>query len=176
MSETFVSTDGIEEIQKKLDNIKSKVLMENLLKEITPVVQEDIAFRFRTAPSVEQGGRVHGGVNWKPLSNYTIKLNNRAGGQILINTGALMRSSTMQGDSYNIARIEDNTLIFGTAIPYAEKHQPADLLTNISSLSQLDNIEQRVCGDIPPRPFIFFHEELIDKVIDKINEVISDVK
>lgn len=173
---TFISTDGIDKIQDKLDALKKKVDIEELLKVVAPIVQEDIEFRFKTAPSVEQGGKVHGGVTWKKLSNYTIKLGNRAGGKILINTGELMRSATMQGHPYNVARIEDDSLIFGTKLPYANTHQPEDLLTTVASLAQLDNIDNHKRGEVAVRPFIFFHEQLVTKVVDGLQEVVSNAK
>ena len=172
--EVSISTKDISKLQKRIEKISRKVAsLDSLLLRLQPIVMEDVEMRFKTSPPVEEGGKVHGGVYWKALSSYTIKLNNRQGGKILINTGELMRSLTMQGNSYNIARVEDNSLIFGTRHSHGEKHQPPE----INNLASLDNMENHVkAGEVPMRPYIFFHDELTTKLVQECKEYIAEVK
>ena len=67
------------------------------------ILQEDVDFRFQTAPATETGGAVYGGVQWRSLSeSYLAQNPRRFGGQILRDTGELQQSLTSEGHPYNI--------------------------------------------------------------------------
>ena len=164
-----VDTTQINELNKQIESINKRgTNLEKALDKVSEVVREDIKIRFMTAPTVEQGGIVHGGIYWKPLSQYTIRTFNRQGGQILTNTGALMRSLTVKEDPNHISKFENGTFVIGTNIDYAEKHQPPNV-----DITSLDNNDNHLYGEIPPRPFVFYHDKLVDKISNALEEYIT---
>ena len=112
--------------------------------EIRLIIQEDIDFRFQNAPNTETGGQVYGGVQWRSLSESYLANNlRRYGGQILRDTGELQQSLTSEGHPYNIYEVSNSDLVFGSALAKARRLQK-------------------------DRPFIFWHERLVEKVTDFI--------
>ena len=104
------------------------------------ILQQDVDYRFKTAPSTQTGGAVYGGVSWSSLSeSYMANNPRRYNGQILRDTGELQQSLTSEGSPYNIYDVGESYLVFGTSLPKAAKLQKK-------------------------RSFVFWHTQLVEKI------------
>jgi phage gpG-like protein len=77
-----------------------------------------------TALQFESEGR-HASGGWKPLKEATVKRKQRLGfrPEILQETGSLMDSLTVKGDSNMVFDAAPDGLTFGSRVVYAEAHQ-----------------------------------------------------
>lgn len=123
-----------------------------LKNKLTKVMSEDVKKRFSSSPSTVQGGYVHGGVHWKPLSeSYVANNPTRQQGRIYIDSGALMRSFEINSPNL-ISDFSNNKIFeFGTSVPYAKK---------------LDKT----------RPIVFFHEDLLNVITETYLEWATETK
>ena len=121
-------------------------------REIRQVVLADVDERFSQAPSVETGGVVYGGVYWPPLSDgYLVQRPERAGGQLLRDTGELQQSFTANGAVFQSSQ---NEVIVGTALPKARGLH----------FGVFWGVER---PDLA-RPILFVHDQLADDVVEAI--------
>lgn len=136
-----IDTKELQKVTDRLHNIK---LRAEDIKEASPAIrllmQQDADLRFQSAPAVETGGEVYGGVQWRELSESYLAANpRRVGGQILRDTGELQQSLTVEGSPYGIFEATDSEIVFGTALVKAGKLQR-------------------------DRAFLFWHPILLEKV------------
>ena len=134
-SELVKVTERLSNISIKAEDIRGEAA-----NGIRLILQQDVDYRFETAPATETGGVVYGGVEWVSLSEAYLAQNpRRYGGQILRDTGELQQSLTNQGSPYNIYEVGESYLVFGSALGKAGKLQKK-------------------------RKFIFWHTELLEKI------------
>jgi hypothetical protein len=113
------------------------------------LLQEDTDLRFQSAPAVETGGEVYGGVQWRALSeSYLAQNPRRYGGQILRDTGELQQSLTAEGHPYSVWSISESEAVFGTALAKA-------------GYLQRD------------RPFLFWHPLLLEKIANYLARYVT---
>lgn len=113
------------------------------------LIQQDVDYRFETAPGTETGGIAYGGAEWRSLSEaYMIANPRRYGGQILRNTGELQQSLTTEGSPYNISEVGESYLVFGSALAKAGRLNRS-------------------------RPFIYWHPALLEKVAEFLARYMS---
>ena len=116
--------------------------------EINKEIKRIAGFKLN-APSVESGGEVLGGVQWRSLSeSYLVQNPRRYGGQILRDTGELQQSLTAEGHPYGVFEVTESQIVFGTA------------LTKASRLQR-------------DRPFIFWHPILLEKIANYLVNWVS---
>lgn len=139
-------------ITRLLDRTAINIGDPAIAREIRQVVLADVDERFATAPSVESGGVVYGGVYWPPLSpSYLAQRPERSGGQILRDTGELQQSFTANGAVFQTGPDE---VIVGTALPKA-RGLHGGVFWGVSR------------PDLA-RPIIFVHDALANDVIEAI--------
>lgn len=120
--------------------IKAEDIQGEAANGIRLILQQDVDYRFETAPPTETGGVVYGGVEWSSLSEaYMANNPRRYGGQILRDTGELQQSLTNEASPYNIYDVGESYLVFGTSLAKAGKLQEK-------------------------RPFVFWHTALVEKI------------
>ena len=137
---------------RQLDRAKINIGEPAIAREIRQVVLADVDERFATAPSVESGGVVYGGVYWAPLSPSTLAQRpERSGGQLLRDTGETQQSFTGNGAVF---RSGFNEVIVGTALPKA-RGLHGGVFWGISRPELA-------------RPLIFVHDQLADDVVEAI--------
>ena len=141
------------EINKEIKRIAGFKLRAEDITAAAPAIrlmmQEDVDTRFANAPSVETGGEVLGGVQWRSLSeSYLVQNPRRYGGQILRDTGELQQSLTVEGHPYEVFNATESEIVFGTA------------LTKASRLQR-------------DRPFIFWHPILLEKIANYLVNWVS---
>jgi len=84
--ELAIATEKLKNISVKASDVRQAA------PGIRLVLQEDVDYRFQTAPATESGGTVYGGAEWRSLSEaYMINNPRRRNGQILRDTGELQR-------------------------------------------------------------------------------------
>lgn len=132
------------ELQKIVDRYREMKLRVEDIREASPgirlLLQEDADDRFESSPPVETGGNVSGGAYWAGLSEEYLGANpRRLGGQILRDTGELQQSLTSEGHPYNVFGVDNESIVFGTALAKAERLQKK-------------------------RKFLFWHDALLEKV------------
>lgn len=121
-------------------------------REIRQGVLADVDERFASAPSVESGGVVYGGVYWPPLSDSYLAQNpRRAGGQLLRDTGELSQSFTANGAVFEAG---PNEVVVGTSLPKARGLQ----------FGVFWGVERPDRA----RPILFVHDQLADDVVEAI--------
>lgn len=134
-----VSVEGFEELTTQLEEYQNKSKLE-LQQGIVEIIRKDVERRFISSPATTTGGTVYGGVFWRALKDsYLQRRPDRQSGQVLIDTGALRDSLTIDGARGSFVRYGHDTIEFGTEIEYAE---------------ELDKIWK----------LIFFHPELIQEI------------
>ena len=139
-------------IARLLANANVNIGQSEIAREIRQVVLADVDERFDRAPSVESGGAVYGGVYWPPVSDgYLAQRPERAGGQLLRDTGELQQSFTANGA---IFKSSSNEVIVGTALPKARGLH----------FGVFWGVERPELA----RPILFLHEQLADDVIEAI--------
>lgn len=138
-----LTSDGFEALRFNLTDVVNKTKnFSELSPELRSIFQEDLKLRFASSPDVETGGEVYGGVYWEKLSEVTLK--KRKGGKVLIDSGDLEKSLTVEGDGNNLFEVTNGTeVMFGSLLPYAS----------------------RVNAD---RPFLFWHPILLEKMAQAI--------
>ena len=110
---------GFDDIQKQLTRLAERDLRQ-VQEGVVKLLREDVALRFQQSPTVETGGQVHGNVEWRPLSEGYLNANpHRRGGQILIDTGQLRDSLTIENAPYSYVQYNPNSVEYGTTVPYA---------------------------------------------------------
>lgn len=88
-----------------------------IARDIRLVAVADVDERFDSAPGVEAGGVVYGGVYWPPLAESTLEQNPaRFWGRLLRETGELQQSFTGNGQVFETGFQQ---VIFGSALPKA---------------------------------------------------------
>ncbi|MBD1871954.1 hypothetical protein H6F75_00520 [Nodosilinea sp. FACHB-131] len=123
-----------------------------IAREIRQVVLADVDERFASAPSVESGGVVYGGVYWPPLSpSYLARRPERSGGQLLRDTGELEQSFTGNGAVFQSGADE---VVVGTSLPKA-RGLHGGVFWGVSK------------PDLA-RPILFVHDALADDVVEAI--------
>ncbi len=116
---------------------------------LVKVVREDVKKRFDSAPPTTTGGFVHGNVYWDALKESTLRANpDRATGQILIDSGQLRDSVTIDGDANFISDLVGTQFTFGSSLNYADK--------------------------IIKRPYLFLHDELKEELTLEIIKYIEE--
>lgn len=104
------------------------------------ILQQDVDYRFETAPPTETGGIVYGGAQWSSLSEaYMIDNPRRYGGQILRDSGELQQSLTNEASPYSVYDVSESYLVFGT------------------SLAKAGRLQKK-------RPFLYWHTSLVEKI------------
>jgi phage gpG-like protein len=106
-------------------------------------------FREMVAEQFASEGRA-GGTPWAELAPSTLRRRRRDGGGILYVTGALLRSLVEPGARGHIEEIDGESLVLGSALPYALFHQTG--AGRGFGQPQLSSPTRR--GDLPMRPLI----------------------
>jgi hypothetical protein len=116
----IVEITGLEAAIAQLEGIGDRSSnVRGMSRDILLAAQADVDARFESAPRVETGGAVVGGVNWPRLSPRYLKANpRRVGGQVLRDFGTLQQSYGL-GQVGNIATVSSNEIVFGSALPKA---------------------------------------------------------
>lgn len=136
-------TEQLHGIQLRAQDIRAAGTAIRLL------LQQDADLRFQSAPAVETGGEVYGGVQWRALSeSYLAQNPRRFGGQILRDTGELQQSLTAEGHPFSVFSVSESDLVFGTALAKAP-HLQRD------------------------RPFLFWHPLLLEKIADYLASYVT---
>jgi hypothetical protein len=144
-SELAAVTQKLADIKIKAEDIRGEAA-----NGIRLILQEDVDYRFETAPPTETGGIVYGGVQWNSLNEAYLGRNpRRYGGQILRDTGELQQSLTNEASPYNIYEVGESYLVFGSALAKAGKLQKQ-------------------------RKFIFWHPQLLEKIAEFLANYLSD--
>lgn len=145
-----INTTEIQKASEALNGIKLRAEdITGAAPAIRLLMQQDADLRFQSAPAVETGGVVYGGVEWRELSeSYLIANPHRLGGQILRDTGELQQSLTTDGHPFSVFEATDSEIVFGTALAKAGRLQR-------------------------DRPFLFWHPILIEKVANYLAEWIA---
>lgn len=153
-------------------------------KDITPIelklketLIEDVKLRFQTAPLTNKGGMAQGNVFWSAMSpNWLATHPERMGKPLLKDTGRLL-NSLISGNDDSIFSITREGFQFGTNVPYAKIHQPDEIGTTIPfNMLQDDRVSEmyKQTGKVPPRPFLFIHDNLNDSITEIITDFIED--
>jgi hypothetical protein len=116
----IVEITGIEAAIANLENLGDRVQdIRGMSRDILLAAQTDVDARFDSAPRVESGGAVTGGINWPALSPQYLEDNpRRKGGQILRDFGTLQQSYGI-GQAGNISTVSSTEIVFGSALPKA---------------------------------------------------------
>jgi len=138
--------ESVNEDLKKM-GIRSKDFQE-AAPGVFKILEEDVQYRFKTAPTTVVGGESYGGIIWKPLTATSLKMNpQRVGGQLLNDTGTLRESLTTTSP-YSEQIVDKRKIRFGSKVPYAEKNQKS-------------------------RPFVYWHAYLVEQVATYLLEYIT---
>lgn len=144
-SELAKVTQRLTEIKIRAEDIQGQAA-----NGIRLILQQDVDYRFETAPPTETGGAVYGGVQWRSLSEAYLNQNpRRSGGQILRDTGELQQSLTSEGSPYNVFEVGESYLVFGSSLAKAGKLQKQ-------------------------RKFIFWHPQLLEKIAEFLANYLAD--
>jgi hypothetical protein len=134
-----VQLSGLTQAIANLKGLEGRLTnFSGIARDLMLAVQADVDERFASAPDVQVGGVVFGGVEWPHLSDAYLNRNpRRIGGQIGLDTGE-MRQSFGVGGAGNVAIARPYQIVFG------------------SNLSKAKGFSRK-------RPIIFVHPELIEK-------------
>ncbi len=134
-----IELEGFDELFAEMERFQERNPI-TLQQGIIEIIRNDISKRFLSSPSTTTGGIVYGGPYWRALKDsYLQQRPDRALGQVLIDTGALRDSLTIDGAPGSFVRYGQDVIEFGTEIGYAK---------------ELDEIWR----------LLFFHEELIQRI------------
>lgn len=155
-----LDTSKWEALVKQFEEMEERGLsIRPVAPKLKSIIQQDILTRFQQSPPVETGGVVWGemaevngqmvqSVEWAKMSDFWLNTHpHRRGGQLLIDTGALMRASTSDAGG-QVYLEEDTSISLGVDVPYAQK------------------VAER-------RPFIFMHQGLVDKLTIALQEYLT---
>lgn len=111
---------GLDAAIASLESVGDRIQdVRGMSRDILLAAQADVDARFDSAPPVETGGAVVGGINWPALSGEYLRDNpRRQGGQVLRDYGVLQNSYGL-GQAGNIATVGNDEIVFGSALPKA---------------------------------------------------------
>ena len=150
-----LNSNELNGIVRALNAVAVDIGQPAIAQQIRQTVLADIDERFDSAPGVESGGVVYGGVYWPPLSeSYLAKNPRRFGGQILRDTGELQQSFTANGAVFE-ANFQE--VVVGTSLPKARGLHFGVFWGR----------------EIPgrARPIVFIRDQLADDVVEVISVV-----
>ena len=127
-TQTKLDFEGLEAIQTLIEGILSKTEDWSEAGDIVgDIVRDDFMMRFQSSPSTTSGGSVWGGTYWRALDEgYLMSNPRRKTGQVLIDTGELMRAFTRENATGNLTSVTEDTMEFGVnldILPHAERLQ-----------------------------------------------------
>jgi phage gpG-like protein len=113
----FEGTVSSQNFDRALDNFQA-VLADNseALAAVADDLRQMIAEQFATEGAA-------GGTPWAPLAPSTVRRTRGARGGILYATGALLGSLTDPGAPGHVEQLDEQSLLFGSELPYAIYHQ-----------------------------------------------------
>lgn len=114
---TFEGSVNSADLERALDNFQAS-LADN--SEALAAVADDL--RQMIAEQFASEGAA-GGTPWAPLAPSTLRHSGRARGGILCVTGALRGSLTDPGSPGHVEQLDEQSLLFGSDLPYAIYHQ-----------------------------------------------------
>jgi len=140
--------EGLEEYYSKMRDRAQD--MSGIREEWGKICRKHFDRVFRSSPAVEIGGKVYGDRYWRPLSPFYLSRNpHRRGGQIMIDTKRLWRATITENGENTYDFEDDLTFVYEVNVPYAQKQQDM-------------------------RPFVFWHEELLDELAESALEFITE--
>lgn len=119
MTEFSIEIQGVERVLANLAALEQRAerVTIELARDTGLIIQSEVDRVFESAPSTTSGGTVYGGKTWPSLTEAYLKRRpDRAGGQLLRDTGELLSSLTVDGKG-NVLRSDSNSITFGTALP-----------------------------------------------------------
>jgi hypothetical protein len=120
MATVTLQISGLKQAIANLKGLEGRLAnFSGITRDLMLAVQADVDERFASAPDVQAGGIVFGGVDWPHLSDAYLNRNpRRIGGAILRDTGELQQSYGLGGTG-NVAIARPTEIIFGSNLPKA---------------------------------------------------------